>query len=154
MSRLLGAMKLKIREIVLVEERPFTSADFREFEIAGQKHHMTDGTFRNLISKLKKSGVKTGVLICPVIPYITDTIQLVDMLVPYADVIWVYGLSITDRADQNWLNVQEILNDRFPDLNGQIEPVIFAKDHPFWIQLREELAQQKKEHDLDMNIHI
>ena|SRR5215831_17301767 len=56
MSRLLGAMKLKIREIVLVEERPFTSSDFREFEIAGQKHHMTDGTFRNLISKLKKSG--------------------------------------------------------------------------------------------------
>ena len=58
MSRLLGAMKikLKIREIVLVEERPFTFADFREFEIAGQKYHMKDGTFRNFISKLGKSG--------------------------------------------------------------------------------------------------
>ena len=56
MSGLLGAMKLKIREIILVEERPFTFADFREFEIAGQKHHMTDGTFRNFISKLRKSG--------------------------------------------------------------------------------------------------
>jgi hypothetical protein len=42
MSRLLGVMKLKIREIVLVEERPFTFADFREFEIAGQKYHMKD----------------------------------------------------------------------------------------------------------------
>jgi hypothetical protein len=57
MSGLLGAMKLKIREIVLVEERPFSSADFREFEIAGQKYHMKDGTFRNNISKLRKSGV-------------------------------------------------------------------------------------------------
>jgi hypothetical protein len=57
MSRLLGAMKLKIREIVLVEERPFTFADFREFEIAGQKYHMTDGTFRNFISELRKSGL-------------------------------------------------------------------------------------------------
>jgi hypothetical protein len=56
MSRLLGAMKLKIREIVLVEECPFTFADFREFEISGQKYHMKDGTFRNLISKLRKSG--------------------------------------------------------------------------------------------------
>src|SRR5215467_10531308 len=49
-------MKLKIREIVLVEERPFTFADFREFEVAGQKYHMTDGTFRNNIFKLRKSG--------------------------------------------------------------------------------------------------
>src|SRR5215472_913106 len=57
MSGLLGAMKLKIREIILVEERPFTFADFREFEIAGQKYRMTDGTFRNFISKLRKSGV-------------------------------------------------------------------------------------------------
>ena len=56
MSRLLGAMKLKMREIVLVEKRPFSSADFREFEIAGQKYHMKDGTFRNNISKLRKSG--------------------------------------------------------------------------------------------------
>jgi hypothetical protein len=56
MSRLLGAMKLKIREIVLLEKRPFTFADFRESEIAGQKYHMKDGTFRNFISKLRKSG--------------------------------------------------------------------------------------------------
>jgi len=51
MSRLLGAMKLKMREIVLVEKRPFSSADFR-----GQKYHMKDGTFRNNISKLRESG--------------------------------------------------------------------------------------------------
>lgn len=57
MSRLLGAMKLKIREIVLVEKRPFTFADFREFEIAGQKYCMKDATFRNFISKLRRSGV-------------------------------------------------------------------------------------------------
>ena len=56
MSKLLGAMRLKIGEIVLVEKRPFTFADFREFEIAGQKYHMKDGTFRNFISKLRRSG--------------------------------------------------------------------------------------------------
>jgi hypothetical protein len=106
------------------------------------------------LHQLKEAGLKTGALICPVIPYITDTIQLVDMLVPYADVIWIYGLSIDDPADQNWLNVQEILNDRFPDLYGQIEPVILAKDHPFWTQLRDELAMFKKEHPLELNIHV
>ena len=56
MSRLLGAMKLKIKEIVLVEDRPFSYLDFAEFEIGGQLYKMGHGVFRNNISKLKKTG--------------------------------------------------------------------------------------------------
>ena len=55
-------------------------------------------------------------MVCPVIPYITDAIQLIDMLEPYTDVIWIYGLSINDRSGKNWLNIQQILNNQFPDL--------------------------------------
>jgi len=44
-------MKLKIREIVLVEECPFTFADFREFEIAGQKYHMKVNVHGQIKSK-------------------------------------------------------------------------------------------------------
>jgi hypothetical protein len=29
----LGAMKLKMKEIILIEQRPFSFADFREFEV-------------------------------------------------------------------------------------------------------------------------
>ena len=65
------------------------------------------------LRQLKKAGVRTGALLCPVVPYITDAIQLVDMLQPYADVIWIYGLNIDDRSGQNWLNFQSILNDQF-----------------------------------------
>jgi hypothetical protein len=56
MSKLFGAMKLKIKEIVLVEGRPFSYLDFAEFEAGGQNFKMSHGTFRNCISKLKKSG--------------------------------------------------------------------------------------------------
>ena len=49
-------MKLKIKEIVLVEERPFCFADFKEFEICGEKYKMDHGTFRNNILRLKKAG--------------------------------------------------------------------------------------------------
>jgi len=56
MSRLLGAMKLKIREIVLIEQRPFSFVDFRAFEVAGEKYEMNHGTFRNNISALRKVG--------------------------------------------------------------------------------------------------
>jgi hypothetical protein len=54
--KLIGAMKLKMKEIILLEHRPFSFADFREFEIGGEKYQMKDGTFRNNISKLRKAG--------------------------------------------------------------------------------------------------
>ena len=49
-------MKLKIREIVLVEGRPFSYLDFAQFEVCGQNYKMNHGTFGNYILKLKKSG--------------------------------------------------------------------------------------------------
>ena len=56
MHKDLGAMKLKMKEIILIEQRSFSFADFREFEIGGKKYQMKDGTFRNYISKLRKAG--------------------------------------------------------------------------------------------------
>lgn len=55
-NKIISLMKLQIREIVLVEKRPFCIVDFRKFEVGGKKCSMTDGTFRNNISKLRKSG--------------------------------------------------------------------------------------------------
>ena len=49
-------MKMKIREIVITEGRPFCVYDLREFEIAGEKSSMHEGTVRNYISQFKKSG--------------------------------------------------------------------------------------------------
>ena len=49
MHKILAAMKLKMNEIILLEQRPFSFADFREFEIDGKKYQMKHGTFRNII---------------------------------------------------------------------------------------------------------
>jgi hypothetical protein len=49
-------MKLRMEEIVLVEDRPFSYLDFAEFEVGGQTHKMKHGTFRNCILKLEKAG--------------------------------------------------------------------------------------------------
>lgn len=49
-------MKIRMRKIVLIKRRPFCVCDFREFEVDGKKYHMTDGTFRNYILKLRKKG--------------------------------------------------------------------------------------------------
>jgi DNA repair photolyase len=53
------------------------------------------------LQKLKAVGIKTSALICPVFPYITDVNSLIDMLAPHTDRIWIYGLSILNRSDQN-----------------------------------------------------
>ena len=106
------------------------------------------------LNKLKEAGIRTGALLCPIIPYITDAIQMIDMLEPYADLIWIYGLSINDRSDQNWLNIQKILSSQSPNLIKQIEPLIFSKDHSYWAELRERLEMLRKDRKLNLNIHI
>jgi len=56
MSKTLGAIKLRIAEIVLKENRPFCIADLEEFEISGKKHRITYDTAKNIILLLKKTG--------------------------------------------------------------------------------------------------
>jgi DNA repair photolyase len=106
------------------------------------------------LHQVKTAGVGTGALLCPVIPYITDAIQLINLLAPCTDVIWIYGLSIINRSDQNWLNIQKILNHEFPDLLERIESAIFSKEHTYWAQLRDELVKLKNEQQLNLNIRL
>ena len=106
------------------------------------------------LRKLRQAGLKTSALICPVIPYITDVIPLIDMLEPHTDVIWIYGLSIQERSDRNWRNVQDILNCHFHNLREQIEAATFSKDHSYWIRLRQDLRKLQKDRQLNLSIHL
>jgi DNA repair photolyase len=106
------------------------------------------------LQKLREAGIQTSALICPVIPYITDVTPLIEMLAPYTDAIWLYGLSIEDRSDRNWQNVQGILHTQFPDLKKQIETVLFAEEHSYWAEQRQQLTELKKDRKLDLRIHL
>jgi DNA repair photolyase len=106
------------------------------------------------LQQMKEVGVRTGALLCPVIPFITDAIKLIEMLKPFVDVIWIYGLSINDRSGRNWLNLQQILKNRFPELFEQIETAIFSKDSNYWVELREKLDVLKRDQRLDLKIRL
>lgn len=106
------------------------------------------------LSKLREAGIKTSALICPVVPYITDVKELINWLEFLTDSIWIYGLSVDQRSDRNWQNLRIILKEYFPDLSGQIENIVFSKDHQFWTQLREELKDIQNDRQLDLRIHI
>ncbi len=107
-----------------------------------------------VLRQLKETGLRTGALLCPVIPYITDAIQLIDMLAPCTDLIWIYGLSIINRSDQNWMNMQKIISLEFPDLLERIEPAIFSKGHRYWTKLRDDLMTLKNDRQLNLNIRL
>ncbi len=104
------------------------------------------------LRKLKTAGLRTSALICPVIPYITDIISLIDMVAPHTDKIWIYGLSMINRTDQNWQNVESILESHFHDLRNQIEMVVFSKGHSYWVNLRQDVIRLQK--DMNLSIHL
>jgi DNA repair photolyase len=132
------------------------SVAFNDNQIRGLFEANTMDTEKRIeaLRQMKAAGVRTGALICPVIPYITDAIQLIDMLAPCTDVIWVYGLSIVNRSDQSWLNMQKILNREFPDLLDRMASAIFSKEDRYWAQLREDLVALKNDRQLNLNIRL
>ena len=106
------------------------------------------------LSKLSETGIKTYALICPVFPRITDVELLIDMLTPYADEIWVYGLSMKERSDLNWQNTHAVLSVHFAELTELVEAAAFYAQHPYWLKLRQKLERVKKERQLDLKIHL
>ena len=71
-----------------------------------------------------------------------------------AEKIWIYGLSILNRTDQNWQNVAEILENHFIELKADIEKAVLTKGHVFWEDLRRELAQLQKRSDAQLSVHV
>ncbi|MCP4725427.1 MAG: radical SAM protein [bacterium] len=111
----------------------------------------TENRIRTLC-KLKDAGIPTFALISPVIPYITDVFSLIDSLAPYTDNIWIAGLYINDPSDINWKNIQDILDEHFPDLKKKIETVIMSKNHPYWNQLRQDLLDLQNEKQIKLSL--
>jgi DNA repair photolyase len=106
------------------------------------------------LKRLKRAGIRTGALICPVIPLISDAKTLLATLTDLAETIWIYGLSIEDRSDRNWLNIRDILQTHYSACEKEIESAVFAKDHPFWVQLRKELNEIGRSKAIDLRNHI
>ena len=108
----------------------------------------------NGLMQLKELGIKTNALICPVIPHVTDVVELINLLETCADTIWIYGLSILNKSDVYWQNIEPIFDQYFPKRNDLIKQAIFNKNHIFWNTLRSKLELIKKERKLDLRINF
>lgn len=106
------------------------------------------------LKKLKAAGIRTYTLICPVMPFITDVAALIEMVAPYADSIWIYGLRMEAEGDRNWQNVRSILDRHFPELAERYREIAFSASHPYWAELRRELEEIQRESRLDLRIEL
>lgn len=129
----------------------FNDEDVRRMFEANTKE---TGARISALKKLQAAGIQTSALICPVIPYITNVKALIDLLAEHADKIWIYGLSILNRSDRNWHNVEKILESHFSDLKRPIESAVFSRNHSYWKQLRRELSQSQIYRKLNLSIHV
>jgi DNA repair photolyase len=106
------------------------------------------------LKALKKAGVRTYALICPVMPFITDVKRLVEMVAWCADTIWVYALSMESEEARNWRNVQDILDRHFPGMTEPYRKIAFSAAHPYWVELRHDLERVRAESGLDLRIEL
>ncbi len=159
-ASILTKSDLVVRDIDILKEMPnaavSVSVAFNDNQTRRLFEANTIDTEKRIeaLRQLKEAGIRTGALLCPIVPYITDPIKLISMLQQYASEIWIYGISISDSSDKNWQNIQQILKSEFPDLKKQIETAISSKDHKYWVDLRENLEAFKRNEKLNLNIHL
>jgi DNA repair photolyase len=106
------------------------------------------------LKTLREAGIDTYVLVTPIMPLITDVEACIDMVAPYADTLWFYGLSIDLENDRNWQYLRKILDIHYPDLTEGYRKMAFSSDHPYWVELRSKLEGIQDKTGLDMRIHL
>ena len=106
------------------------------------------------LKMFKQAGIETYTLINPVMPFVTNAGQLIEMVAPYADTIWIYPLSMEKEEDRNWRNVKQRLDRHFPDMMEKYRQIAFSKDDPYWTELRRELEKLQKEKGLNLRIEL
>jgi DNA repair photolyase len=151
---------LVTRDMDLVASMPGSSVGFsiafqdegvrRLFEVAAPPNERRLEALR----RLKEGGIETYVLVTPVMPFISDVRALIDLVAPYADTIWIYGLSLKAEEDRNWHNLRDILERHFPELVEPYRHITFSADHPYWAELRGELEASGRERGLDLRIGL
>lgn len=151
---------LVTRDIDLLAQMPGSSAGFSLAFLDEQTRQLFEPNAPPnedriaALRTLKEAGIRTYVLICPVMPFLTDVEALIDRVAPYADTIWIYALEMEAEEDRNWRNVQGILEQHFPELTGAYREMAFSTAHPFWAKLRQHLEKLLQERGLDLRAEL
>jgi len=151
---------LVVRDIELLKRMKDSSAGislaFQDEEVRRifEPHAPPNEKRIEVLLKLKKAGVGSYALICPVMPYLTDVEALIEVVAPVADTIWIYPLRMESESDRNWQNVSALLKRCFPEIAEQYREVIFTYDHPYWLDLGCKLEDARLRGGLNLRVEF
>lgn len=151
---------LIIRDIDLLTKMQGSSAGFsiafqdEETRKLFEKNAPSNEERIESLKKLKESGIETYTLICPVMPFITDIENVIELVVPFSDTIWIYKLHMESEKDKNWLNIKSILDQHFPRLTEQYREIAFSSNHHYWKGIRHRLEEIQIRKRLNLRIEI
>jgi DNA repair photolyase len=157
---ILTKSSLVARDIDLLKEMKGSSAGmsiaFQDDRIRGLFEENTMPTEDRLwaLAELKRNGIETYVLVCPVMPYITDVEVLIEKVRPHADTIWIYPLEMKSADDKNWRKIQPIIEQHFPGLSARFREAAFSPGHACWKELRRKLEDIRGRNSIDMKICV
>jgi DNA repair photolyase len=148
------------RDIDLLKEMKGSSAGISvAFQDDGHRGLFEENTMPSgdriwALEELKRNLIETYVLICPVMPYITDVEALVEKVRPHTDTIWVYPLEMKSADDKNWGKTQSIVKQHFPRLVEGFREAAFSPEHVYWKELRRRLEDIRGRDNITMNICV
>ena len=106
------------------------------------------------LDALRDAGIRTYVLICPVMPEITDVEAIVDKVASLVSHIFVYRLRMKAETDANWQSVERILNLYYPELVEPYRRIAFSPECPYWANLRSRLLEIPASHEGRLTIEV
>ena len=124
--------------------------DRRRFEPAAPPNEARVHALRTL----KSAGLRTYVLVCPVMPHITDVERIVADIAGWVEHAYVYRLRMERETDVNWRNVERVLKRHYPDLVDAYRGAAFSDVDPYWRDLRSRLAALAPPDSVELSIEV
>ncbi len=91
------------------------------------------------LERLRRAGIRTSGLVCPVMPFLTDVSALITALHPLVESIWIYRLQVDSATGRSWSRISRILREHYPGLLDRYLEIAFSRHHPYWAELEREI---------------
>jgi DNA repair photolyase len=106
------------------------------------------------LRKLHKAGIETYALISPIMPFLTDTDKIIDVIKDCTHTIWLYRLDVNSENSVNWQNIRMILQKNMPEILNEFKEISFSSNHPHWNSLRQKLRNRMGDENLNLEIRF
>ncbi len=106
------------------------------------------------LETLRNAVIRTYVLICPVMPEITDVEAILQTVAPLVNHVYVYRLRMKAETDANWRSIEPILRAHDPERANRYRQIAFDENDPYWKELSARLRDLPVPDGVELSIEV